>query len=485
MVLLGRRLRATRPVCKAACFQTSSAPSVNRPRPLVTLAIETSCDDTAVAVLEKHDNASPSAANNNPVATLHFNDKITSDNAAYRGIHPLVALQSHQENLATLVARAVQHIPRRRAASETSVSGNGGADSRPPPPRPDFVSVTRGPGMLSNLNAGLDFAKGLAVAWGVPLVGVHHMQAHALTPRLVDALARPAAADEHAGVEPAFPFLSLLASGGHTLLVRSAALAQHEVVAATLDVALGDCVDKVARAVVPASHSSALPPGPTHVSGPALEAFAFPLGAASYSSYVPPATRGAEIDAASSRALCAQPRGWTFTPPLAQTRSLAFSFTSLTAQADRLVARLGAAMTEEERRDVAREAQRVAFEHVAGRVVLALEAADGRRGAKARRGQERAGTGEGQRVETLVLSGGVAANGFLRHVLRRVLDVRGFAHVKLCVPPTWLCTDNAAMVAWTGIEMFEAGWRSGLGIRAAGKWPLGELLDGSFERMGN
>lgn len=107
----------------------------------MTLAIETSCDDTSVAIVEKE------LQDSQPVARIHFHEKVTSNNAAFRGVHPLVSLQSHQENLAILVSKAIQHLPDRRL--------------------PDFVSVTRGPGMRSNLFTGLDTAKGLAVAWQV------------------------------------------------------------------------------------------------------------------------------------------------------------------------------------------------------------------------------------------------------------------------------------------------------------------------------
>lgn len=110
-------------------------------RGLVTLAIETSCDDTSVAIVEKETH------NGQPVARLHFHEKVTSNNAAYRGVHPLVSLQSHQENLAILIGKAIRHLPSKTV--------------------PDFVSVTRGPGMRSNLFTGLDTAKGLAVAWQV------------------------------------------------------------------------------------------------------------------------------------------------------------------------------------------------------------------------------------------------------------------------------------------------------------------------------
>jgi N6-L-threonylcarbamoyladenine synthase len=87
---------------------------------------------------------------------------------------------------------------------------------------------------------------------------------------------------------------------------------------------------------------------------------------------------------------------------------------------------------------------RALFEHLANRVAGALRAerADGRPASR-----------------TLVLSGGVAANRFLRHVVRAYLAARGFADVELTAPPLEFCTDNAAMIAWAGLEMFEGAWR--------------------------
>src|ERR1700744_6379557 len=199
MTLLARTLR-TGPTIRA------------RARNLVTLAIETSCDDTCVAIVEKTRGA-----------RLLFNEKITSNNARFRGIHPIIALEGHEETLARLLERSVAFLP------------NG---------RPDFVSVTRGPGMRSNLNTGIFTAKGLAVAWGVPLVGVHPMAAHALTPRLISAVSQ-------GKIKPEVPLWSLLVSGGHTLLVRSKSLASHRILAETADIAVGDSLDKIARSVLP------------------------------------------------------------------------------------------------------------------------------------------------------------------------------------------------------------------------------------------
>lgn len=134
----------------------------------MTLAIETSCDDTSVAIVEKK------VENGRAVAKLHFHKKVTANNAEYQGVHPLVSLRSHQENLANLVGEAISHLPPKTPSHDHEFE-NGESQARRSEAvsdttekrLPDFVSVTRGPGMRSNLFTGLDTAKGLAVAWQV------------------------------------------------------------------------------------------------------------------------------------------------------------------------------------------------------------------------------------------------------------------------------------------------------------------------------
>jgi N6-L-threonylcarbamoyladenine synthase len=131
----------------------------------MTLAIETSCDDTSVAIVEKNN-----AKHGPTTATIHFHKKVTSNNAEHQGVHPLVSLRSHQENLAKLVSEAISHLPSEEyAAPHGAQYGDQSRDAANVATKrlPDFISVTRGPGMRSNLFTGLDTAKGLAVAWQV------------------------------------------------------------------------------------------------------------------------------------------------------------------------------------------------------------------------------------------------------------------------------------------------------------------------------
>jgi N6-L-threonylcarbamoyladenine synthase len=155
-----------RPIVKSTRIRTRALrhPQWTLPRRLMTLAIETSCDDTSCAILEK------TTQHGRPHAQLHFHKKITSNNADFLGVHPLVSLRSHQENLAKLVSEAISHLPPKAGFHGQRIEeGAPQAEQHDTPTKrlPDFISVTRGPGMRSNLFTGLDTAKGLAVAWQV------------------------------------------------------------------------------------------------------------------------------------------------------------------------------------------------------------------------------------------------------------------------------------------------------------------------------
>ncbi|KAK5092183.1 Mitochondrial tRNAs modification protein [Exophiala xenobiotica] len=448
-------LRRTVKAHHVTCLRRCAVPQRN----LLTLAIETSCDDTAVAILERslhtdstineslsNENRTSQGARSRPTAQLLFNEKVTARNTGLGGIHPVKALESHQANLARLVSKALAYLP--DAASTTTPTGIPTPSA--PATRafhcsdgrlkklPDFVSVTRGPGMRSNLACGLDTAKGLAAAWQVPLLGVHHMQAHALTPRLVYAL------EGQSG--PAGEELS----GGHTMLLHSTGLVDHKILATTRDVAIGDALDKCGRVLLPDEFKLQ---AKDTAFAKYLSDYAFP-DQNSYDTWPVPGRRRDEITKLNNLF------GWQVQSPLAGTRDLAFSFTGVATSIERLFKKRteqpGGALDESEHLLFAQTALGSAFEHLASRTVIALEMLQSAK----------------QDVSTLVVSGGVAANSFLRYFLRKMLDVRGFEHVELLFPPVWLCTDNAAMIAWCGLEMFEAGYRSDFEVGALRKWSM-------------
>ena len=428
-------------------------------RSLLTLAIETSCDDTCVAILEYNQNGVKLSENevHSPIARLHFHEKVTAPNTGKGGIHPLEAANSHRANLGKILKRA---LGRTSLTSEPD-----GLPSKPFTHRPHFISVTRGPGMHSNLSCGLDTAKGLAAAFDVPLVGVHHMQAHALTPRLVNALQQTAVDDENIETAPAFPFLTLLVSGGHTMLLHSRSLTNHTMLANTMDIAIGDCLDKCGRSILPKSIKST---ATDTAYGRHLSSYAFP-DESTFPYYPAPAKRSDEIEKPLNEF------GWRIQPPLGETRKLAFSYAGYTSHVHKIMSSKPE-ISDAERLILARTALGAAFEHLCSRTIMVLQSL----------------RDQNIHIPTLVVSGGVAANDFLRYYLRQMLDVRGFDNVELAFPPIKIslpgtraesldpCTDNAAMIAWAGLEMFRAGWQSDESIDAIPRWSMDPEIDGGI-----
>lgn len=334
------------------------------------------------------------------------------------------------------------------------------------------------------------------------------MQAHALTPRLVAALDSYNEASKSADLEskpladgtgaltPTFPILSVLASGGHTILIDSSSLTSHNILGSTDDIAVGECLDKTARVILPTSvmegakstmygallekfvHLDSVSPGSaSELSGLTANQYMDHHGYA-HAWYAPPSNN--EVAIARSKTIW----GWSITPPLLTTgggtkiNSLNMSFSGLMTAVERIVrfptdpltGKLGKEersadeISLEERRDMALGVQRAAFEHIASRLVLALSSSQ-----------------YTEKKPAVVMAGGVASNSFLRHVLASTLVFHGHGDVELFFPPPKYCTDNAAMIAWTGTEMFEAGYKHALGIRAIRKWPLDELMEPKYD----
>lgn len=324
-----------------------------------------------------------------------------------------MALESHNAQLAPLIAKAIKALPSSvDTASSNSVHPDAGKGFGKK--SPDFVTVTRGPGLFPCLASGLNTAKGLAVAWHVPLVGVNHMQAHALTPRLVSALE---ACSQSKKREPQFPFLTLLVSGGHTMLVHSKTLTNHAILASTTDIAVGDFIDKAARFILP---DEVVQSSDDIMYGRLLERFAFPDGANEYE-YTAPDTRAEEMTRKASK------WAWALAAPLAETRSgskskaMEFSFSGAGSAVKRICQGRDEAMTLDERVDLAREALRVGFEHLASRTIMTLRKLD------------KVHTADAEKIHTLVVSGGVASNFFLRKVyvnVKPIVSKHSFANNK-------------------------------------------------------
>jgi N6-L-threonylcarbamoyladenine synthase len=347
--------------------------------PLATplLAIETSCDETASAILA-------------PDGTVLAETLLSQlDHVPYQGVVPEIAARAHLVHLPGIVAEAL------RQAGLT-------------PTQLGAVAATTGPGLIGGLLVGATYAKGFALAADKPFIAVNHLAAHALLARL------PAL-----GLAVEFPFLLLLVSGGHALLASVEGVNRFTLLGQTIDDAAGECFDKAARAL-----------GLGFPGGPALEALA---------------RQGTQGRVALPRPMLGRP-------------GCDFSFSGLKTAVAVLAARepAGAIAT-------ARAADIAAGFQAAMAAVLA-----DRTGNAMRAFSERFG-GPG----TLVVAGGVAANGAIRSALQAAAEAQGF---RLAAPPPKLCTDNAVMVGWAALEALRAGVAAaGMDAPCRPRWPLESL----------
>lgn len=372
------------------------------------LALESSCDDSCVALLEKH------TSDSQPVVVEEMKRTLRSVEAG--GVIPTAAFEFHLRNMPTLV---------RDFCSKHGLEGQ---------KRPDLLCVTRGPGMVGSLNLTLQYAKGLALAWDIPMVGTHHMLGHIL------ALYLPTA--EGPKQPPEYPFLSLLCSGGHTMLVFLKSLTQHEILIDTMDIACGDAIDKAARELGMRGN----------MLGPELE---------KYVNLIPDSER------AHFEAIKTHNRNNEFSFKLSQPlrkpkhkkvpEKLSFSFAYLLSSIQEHKKRHE--LDERTRQFLAYKAQDAVFEHIIDRVNLAF--------AKYPR--------EFADVKHFVCSGGVAANQTLRQKLLH--KIKSQHPLEFHYPDLSVCTDNASMIGVAGMELFEKlRVKSNMDVLPIRKWPLSELV---------
>ncbi|KAL1748632.1 glycoprotease family-domain-containing protein [Schizophyllum fasciatum] len=361
---------------------------VNRRQGIRVLALESSADDTCAAVVEDEKVLS------NIVIKQH------AINAQYGGIYPYAALEAHQKNMA----------PIRSALSESGTSLS----------ELDGIAFTRGPGMGGCLGVCTNAGKAIAAALDKPIVGVHHMQAHALTALFTSPKDSPVR----------FPFVTLLISGGHTMLVLATSFDSFEILADTRDAAVGRAFDKVAR-------SLEIEGGNTHL-GAALEHFCC-----------------AEEGASSSKSELKFSR--------CMPGKLAFSYGGLHSQVDRYLEQHGGVQNLDvaHRKVVARAFQEAASEQLAEKLKLALEQCSRR----------------GIHVQNVVASGGVASNSYIRRKLHDV--VKQYEGVGLNFPPPALCTDNAVMIGWASLHRFRAETFDDYRINPMSKWSIEDLSHGT------
>jgi N6-L-threonylcarbamoyladenine synthase len=327
---------------------------------VITLGIETSCDETAVAVIEDGFHVSA-----NLIARQeHLHER-------YGGVVPEVAARAHVESLNPLLEQALR---------EAGV-GFGNLDG---------VAVTVGPGLVGALLVGMAAAKSVSLALGVPLLGVNHLEGHIWANFL-----------EHGKPDP--PYVALVVSGGHTMLVHMAEVHHHELLGQTLDDAAGEAFDKVARLL-----------GLGFPGGPALDAMA------------------AEGD----------PTAIRFPRAMADSGDLDFSMSGLKTAVLRYLRTEQAAERDVSLPDVAASFQEAIVDVQVSKTIAAAK--------------ERG-------VDTVLLGGGVVANTRLR---RRMTEEGNSEGLRVLYPSLELCTDNAAMIAAVGAARLARGERSSLDIAA-------------------
>jgi N6-L-threonylcarbamoyladenine synthase len=327
---------------------------------VITLGIETSCDETAVAVVEDgfHVRANLIARQE------HLHER-------FGGVVPEVAARAHVESLNPLLEQAL---------SEAGV----GFRSL------DGVAVTVGPGLVGALLVGMAAAKAISLSTGAPLIGVNHLEGHVWANFLA-----------HGKPDP--PYVALVVSGGHTMLVHIPEMHRHEVLGQTLDDAAGEAFDKVARLL-----------GLGFPGGPALDALA---------------TQG-------------DPGAVRFPRAMADSGDLDFSMSGLKTAVLRYLRAEQAAGHEVSLPDIAASFQEAIVDVQVAKTVAAAK--------------ERG-------VETTLLGGGVVANTRLRE---RMAEEGARAGLRILFPPLELCTDNAAMIAAVGAARLARGERSSLDIGA-------------------
>jgi len=342
---------------------------------MLVLGIESSCDETAAAVVDE--------------GGLIYADVVASQvelHQPYGGVVPELASRAHLTNIVPVIESALEGLP-------------GGIRDV------DAIAVTQGPGLVGALLVGLQTAKALAWVHGLPIVGVNHLDGHLLAVFLKRAA--KGVADPERPV-PSFPFVGLLASGGHTALYEVRSSADVLLLGQTRDDAAGEAFDKVAKLL-----------GLGYPGGPAIDRLA----------------------------VSGDPRSVPFTAPMLHRKGLDFSFSGLKTAVAQHVQAAGVPADSAAMADICASFQAAVVEVLVRKSLAACEA---------------------QGIPRLVLSGGVAANRGLRSRAQELCDEQG---VSLFIPPVASCTDNAAMIAYAGAQRLISGADDGGEIQAYSRDP--------------
>ncbi len=338
------------------------------------LGIESSCDDTAAAIVR----GEPISGKPGEIlSSVVFGQNDL--HAPFGGVVPEIAARAHAERLDICIYQALNDAQ----IDLNQITG---------------IAVTSGPGLIGGVLAGVSTARAIAAANGLPLYGINHLAGHALTPRLTDGIV--------------FPYLMLLVSGGHCQFLRVDGPTSFQRLGASIDDAPGEAFDKIAKLL-----------GLGYPGGPEVE-----LAAKS-----------------------GDPKSFKFPRPLLDVPGCDMSFSGLKTAVRRQIDLLGNTITTQIRADICAGFQAAVAEVFAE---------------KTRRAMLEMGA---VITPVIAVAGGVAANQTIRNSLQSVANDAGFTFL---APPLSLCTDNAAMIAWVGIEHAALGIPGNLTFSARPRWPL-------------
>lgn len=345
----------------------------------MALGIESSCDDTAAAIVRRRIDGSAEILSSivQGQNNLHQN---------FGGVVPEIAARAHSIRLDDCTKKAL---------SEAKVTLNA----------IDFIAVTAGPGLIGGLLSGVAFAKGLAAGVNKPFLGINHLAGHALTARMTD--------------QVEFPYLALLASGGHCQYLAVLNENSFLRLGGTIDDAPGEAFDKSARLL-----------GLKQPGGPSIEAAA---------------QKG-------------DPHRFNFPRPLSRRDGCNMSFSGLKTSLMQTKIKLtqDRHLSDGDVQDIAASFQQAVVDVFREKTKSALDSF---------RKQTN------QEAQSFVLCGGVAANYAIRKSLARLCSENNILFV---APASQYCTDNAAMIAWAGIEIYQHGKGDAFDLKARPRWPLDE-----------
>ncbi|MBQ8293816.1 MAG: tRNA (adenosine(37)-N6)-threonylcarbamoyltransferase complex transferase subunit TsaD [Alphaproteobacteria bacterium] len=352
-------------------------------RPTLCLGIESSCDETSAAIVD---------SNRNILAHIIYSQ--IPEHQKYGGVVPELAARAH--------ILAIDEVVKQTLAK----AGKEFSDV-------DVIAATAGPGLIGGVLVGWMAATGMAQAAGKPLVAVNHLEGHALVPRLCATVASGAIGD--ANVE--FPYLLMLASGGHCQILLVRGVGNYELIGQTLDDSAGEAFDKVAKML-----------GLGYPGGPIVDA----------------------------RAKNGNPRAFQFPRPLCDKPGCDFSFSGIKTAARTFLGRVTQPLSDEYINDFCASFQASVVDCIINRLGNAVR--DSRVMAAAPR--------------TLVVAGGVAKNSAIRSAMESLAERHNMV---FAAPPMNLCTDNGAMIAWAGLENYRIGRVVDSPIAPRPRWPLTEL----------